>query len=87
MDHRHRISETNAGIQQLAKGIKERITALHGPEAAGGAAASAEQKAKAKKLLQDFANILQVGGGLGRRGTAGAALGRGGNFGKCRTEG
>lgn len=63
MDHRHRISETNAGIQQLAKGIKERITALHGPEAAGGAAASAEQKAKAKKLLQDFANILQVGKG------------------------
>lgn len=36
-------------------------------EAGAGAAASAEQEVKAKKLLQDFAIILQVGQGLEER--------------------
>ncbi|KAG2444293.1 hypothetical protein HXX76_001050 [Chlamydomonas incerta] len=78
VDHRHRIADVNGSIQQLAKAIKEKLTALHdgagpaagagpaggaGPAAAGGGASAAggdaQQQLKAKRLLQDFANILQ----------------------------
>lgn len=55
--HRHRISEQNSKVQGLAKSIKERVTAL----SADRGALSEAQAAKTRKLLQDFAAILQVG--------------------------
>ena len=56
VEHRHRIGRANASIQVLAKDIKENLTAMH--EDRSGT--SLGQQAKAKKLLQDFATILQV---------------------------
>mmetsp|Transcript_5242 Transcript_5242/g.11478 ORF Transcript_5242/g.11478 Transcript_5242/m.11478 type:complete len:273 (-) Transcript_5242:828-1646(-) len=56
VDHRHKIADLNSSIQNLAKGIKTRLTTLHDDLSAS---LSPEQQQKAKKLLQDFANILQ----------------------------
>ncbi len=53
---RHRITQQNSKVQGLAKGIKERVTAL----SADKASMSEAQQAKARKLMQDFAAILQV---------------------------
>ncbi|GLC56266.1 hypothetical protein PLESTB_001086200 [Pleodorina starrii] len=73
LEHRHAIADVNVTIQELAKTIKEKLTALHdgapaAPGRPGGSAGAAglgagspppEQQLKTKRLLQDFANILQ----------------------------
>lgn len=66
VEHRHRISETNQAIQQLAKSLKDQLKALHDSAAAAPSTSGApeqqqqqQQQLKAKRLLQDFANILQ----------------------------
>lgn len=56
VDHRHKISSTNVTIQDLAKTIKEQLTRLHEDRSN----VTPEQQLKSKKLLQDFANTLQV---------------------------
>ncbi len=57
VEHRHRIGEVNARIQAAAKQVKQQMTGLH---AAKDSLSEAEQL-KAKKLLQDFTAMLQVG--------------------------
>lgn len=66
IDHRHKIADINASIQQLAKSIKDKLTALHDGGSSGSAgagagtgAAAAEQQLKIKRLAQDFGSILQ----------------------------
>ena len=62
-DHRHRIAESNSSIQSQAKIIKEKLVALHGanePSSSTGTGTPADrEQAKARKLLSDFASILQ----------------------------
>ncbi|GIL94920.1 hypothetical protein Vretimale_1032 [Volvox reticuliferus] len=58
LDHRHAIADVNITIQELAKSIKEKLTALH-DGLPGSAGVSVEQQMKVKRLLQDFASILQ----------------------------
>ena len=57
MEHRRRIAELNATVQRLAKGIKDSLTQLLHE----GTATSEQQQHKGRKLLSDFAAILQVG--------------------------
>ncbi|GIL62054.1 hypothetical protein Vafri_16372 [Volvox africanus] len=65
LDHRRAISDANITIQELAKSIKEKLTALHDGfpgapgRSIGSAGVSSEQQLKVKRLLQDFASILQ----------------------------
>mmetsp|Transcript_26313 Transcript_26313/g.78136 ORF Transcript_26313/g.78136 Transcript_26313/m.78136 type:complete len:274 (-) Transcript_26313:222-1043(-) len=54
VDHRKRIADANAAIQDLAKRTKAAIMDLHTPGGAPG-----DGDAKARKLLQDFVAILQ----------------------------
>mmetsp|Transcript_6840 Transcript_6840/g.18352 ORF Transcript_6840/g.18352 Transcript_6840/m.18352 type:complete len:295 (-) Transcript_6840:410-1294(-) len=58
VDHRHKISNANNAIQELAKSTKDALSqAQEVSSSAGGA--SPDQQYKQKKLLQDFAAILQ----------------------------
>ncbi len=56
VDHRHRLAEQNGKVQGLARQIKERLTA----QSEDKGAQSPPQVAKTRKLMQDFAAILQV---------------------------
>lgn len=58
---------THVPFLQLAKSIKDKLTALHDGGSSGSAgagagtgAAAAEQQLKIKRLAQDFGSILQV---------------------------
>ena len=56
VDHRRRIGDLNSTIQRLAKSIKDSLTAaLH-----EGASQPSEMQSKGRKLLSDFAAILQA---------------------------
>ena len=64
VDHRRKIADMNSGIQRLAKSIKDSLTAALHEGGSGGMAATsspAEMQGKGRKLLSDFAAILQVG--------------------------
>ena len=62
VDHRRRIAELYTTIQRLAKGVKEGLTGLHAEEGGGHAAAAVPSAggSKTRKLLTDFAAMLQV---------------------------
>ena len=57
VEHRRRIAELNATVHRLAKGIKDSLTQLLHE----GSSTSEQQQQKGRKLLSDFAAILQVG--------------------------
>ncbi|KAG2488036.1 hypothetical protein HYH03_013342 [Edaphochlamys debaryana] len=70
LDHRHRITNLNTTIHELNMSIKDKLTGLCGDSGPGGAGAAGpgpgssspaleQQQLKAKRLLQDFASILQ----------------------------
>mmetsp|Transcript_27556 Transcript_27556/g.70190 ORF Transcript_27556/g.70190 Transcript_27556/m.70190 type:complete len:289 (-) Transcript_27556:276-1142(-) len=62
VDHRHKISATNTTIQDLARQVKDVLTQAAGqPSSSGGPGLgqTPEEAARQKRLLQDFAAILQ----------------------------
>lgn len=58
LDHRHRLAAQQQRIQGLAKDVKARLTSLS-EEGNQEAASSPQLQIKAKKLVQEFASLLQ----------------------------
>uniref|UniRef100_A0A7S0UIU0 t-SNARE coiled-coil homology domain-containing protein n=1 Tax=Polytomella parva TaxID=51329 RepID=A0A7S0UIU0_9CHLO len=56
VDHRERLAKANSDVQALAKEIKVELKAIHDASIANG---QVDVQQKSKKLLQDFAAILQ----------------------------
>ncbi len=93
VDHRHRISEANLKLQDTAKRIKEKLTALGHDKASMPAPA----QQKVRRLMQDFGAMLQDYKGAQKlaaereatslpRVAAGAAAGGGGGSGGREAE-